>query len=83
MRAIEHMAGAGHRVEAWEGWVKLRDGGRAKSLTHSGSFSLPRDAQRAADVARDGLRRAQARWDRDPEFPNAALYFALTFGPVT
>jgi hypothetical protein len=70
-------------VETWEGWVKLREGGRAKSLEHAGSFALPRDAERAAIAARDGMQRAQARWDRDPEYPGGALYFALSFAPAT
>lgn len=61
----------------------MRDGSRAKSLSHAGSFALPRDVQRAADAARDGMQRAQTRWDRNPEYPNATLYFGLTFGPAT
>ena len=83
MQAVEHMARAGRRVETWEGWVKLREGGRARSLTHAGSFALPRDAMRAAEVARDGMQRAQAHWERNPEYPGASLYFALTFGALT
>jgi hypothetical protein len=79
LEAIGHFARAGRRLETWEGWVKLRDGGRTKSLEHTGSFALPRDAERAAQAARDGMQRAQARWSRDPEYPGAALYFALTF----
>ena len=77
------MRAEGRRLENWEGWVKLRDGSRARSLTHAGSFALPREPQRAADTARDGMQRAQARWDRDPEYPGAELYFALSFGETT
>ena len=83
LQAIDHMARAGRRVQTWEGWVKLPDGGRARSLAHAGSFALPREVDRAATTTRDGLQRAQARWDRDPEYPNAKLYFALAFEPVT
>lgn len=61
----------------------MRDGGRSKSLEHSGSFALPREPDRAADVARESMQRAQTRWERHPEYPGAALYFALTFAPVT
>ena len=61
----------------------MRDGGRARSLAHSGSFALPGEAQRAADAARTGMQHAQARWDRDPEYPNATLYFGLTFARAT
>lgn len=61
----------------------MRDGGRARSLTHSGSFALPCDTHRAVEAARAGMQRAQARWDRDPEYQNAALYFGLTFAPPT
>ena len=81
--AIAHFARAGRRLDTWEGWVKLRDGARAKSLEHTGSFAMPREADRAAQAAREGMQRAQARWDRDPENPGAALYFALTFAPAT
>jgi hypothetical protein len=83
LEAIAHFQRAGRRLETWEGWVQLRDGGRARSLEHTGSFALPRDAERAAATAREGMQRAQARWARDPEYPGAALYFALTFAPVT
>jgi hypothetical protein len=83
VRAIEHLAANGRRLQSWEGWVRMRDGSRARSLTHAGSFALPRDAGRAVEVARTGMERAQARWDRDPEYPNAQLFFALTFEPLT
>ena len=61
----------------------MRDGGRTRSLAHAGSFALSREAERAAQAATEGMRAAQARWDRDPEYPGAALYFALVFSPVT
>ena len=83
IEAIDHFARAGRRLESWEGWVKMRDGGRARSLAHSGSFALPGEAQRAAEAARTGMQHAQARWDRNPEYPNATLYFGLTFARAT
>jgi hypothetical protein len=83
LEAIAHFARAGRPVQTWEGWVKMRDGGRARSLAHAGSFALPRDPDRAAQVAREGMDRSRARWERAPEYPGAALYFALTFGPAT
>lgn len=80
LAAIAHLTERGRRLEGWEGWVKLRDGGRAKSLTHGGSFALPRDPARAAQNATAAIRRAQTLWDRNPEYPGAALHFGLTFG---
>jgi hypothetical protein len=62
--------------------VKLRDGSRAKSLAHGGSFALSRDPARAAEAATAAIRRAQSQWDRSPEYPGTALYFGLTFGPA-
>jgi hypothetical protein len=82
LEAIEHLTNAGRRVIAWEGWVKFRDGTRAKSLGHGGSFALPRDATKAAEVAKAGIAKAQERWNRDPEYFGATLYFGLTFGDV-
>lgn len=61
----------------------MRDGGRAKSLAHTGSFALAADPQRAAARARDGMQRSQERWDRNPEYPGALLYFGLSFGRST
>lgn len=77
--AIDHMAAQGCRLENWEGWVRMRDGGRARSLAHSGSFALSSDAARAADTAKAGMARARERWQRDPEYPGAELFFGLTF----
>ncbi len=77
--ALETLTGAGFRIDQWEGWVKMRDGGRARSLAFGGSFALPRDPARAADVASQGMIRARERWQRDPEYPGAELYFALAF----
>jgi len=78
--AIAHLTQQGRRLESWEGWVKLRDGTRAKSLTHSGSFALSHDAARAATIATEAIKKAQIFWERNPEYPGAELYFALTFG---
>ena len=80
LTALGQLSQQGRRLECWEGWVKMPDGGRTKSLTHGGSFALPRDAGRALESATAGMRRAQAHWDRDPEYPGAQLYFALYFG---
>jgi hypothetical protein len=79
LRVVAVGAEQGRRLESWEGWVQLPDGGRAKSLAHSGSFALPRDAAAAAKRASDAMRSAQERWDRDPEYVNAKLFFGLTF----
>lgn len=80
LAAIAHMAEQGRRVENWEGWVKFRDGTRARSLSHGGSFALPRDAKRAAESATAAIRRAQSTWDRNPEYVGTMLYFGLMFG---
>jgi hypothetical protein len=80
VQAIAILTQNGRRLENWEGWVKLRDGSRAKSLAHSGSFALSPDPARAAATATAAIEKAQARWARDPEFTGAELYFALTFG---
>lgn len=82
LRAIAHLLEHGRRLESWEGWVRMPDGGRAKSLTHGGSFALPRDPARAAESATGAMKRAQAHWDRNPEYPGARLYFRLNFGPA-
>lgn len=77
--AIAHLTKNGRRIENWEGWIQMRDGMRMKSITNPGSFALPRDATRAAETASEAIRRAQAMWDRNPDYANAALYFGLTF----
>ncbi len=79
LQAIARAAEQGSRLESWEGWVKLHDGSRVKSLEHGGSFALPRDAARAAQVAAAAMQRAQARFDRDPEYVHSQLQFVLTF----
>lgn len=79
LRVVALGAEQGRRLESWEGWVQLPDGGRAKSLAHGGSFALPREAAAAAQRASDAMRSAQVRWDRDPEYANAKLFFGLTF----
>jgi len=81
-RAIEHLGKTGRRLEAWEGWVKFADGTRTHSLRHPGSFVLPSDGGRAAAVALENIRKAQAVWDRAPEYPGASLYFCLTVAPA-
>jgi len=81
-RAIEHLNKNGRRLEGWEGWVKFTDGTRTHSLRHPGSFVLPSDAARAAEVTLESIRKAQSVWDRAPEYPGAALYFCLTVAPA-
>ena len=80
LQAIEILTQRGRRLENWEGWVRLRDGGRAKSLSHSGSFALSRDPKRAAETAQASMRKAKASWERNPEYRGGELYFGLTFG---
>jgi hypothetical protein len=43
LQAIALLTQNGRRLEQWEGWVRLRDGSRTKSLTHGGSFALSND----------------------------------------
>ena len=81
-QAIEHFNKTGKRLEAWEGWVKFNDGSRTHSLRHPGSFVLPRDPARAAEVTLESIRKAQSIWDRAPEYPGAILYFCLTVAPA-
>lgn len=81
-RALRELTAAGFRIDRWEGWVKMRDGGRARSLAHGGSFALPRDPVLAAEAVTQGMSRARDRWQRDPEYPGAELYFALAFSVV-
>lgn len=80
VEAIAHLTRQGRRLDSWEGWVKLHDGTRAKSLAHGGSFALSRDPARAAASATEAIKKAQIFWERNPEYPAAELYFALTFG---
>ena len=79
LTAIDQLTASGRRLENWEGWVKMRDGSRTKSLSYGGSFALPSDPPRAAETAKAGISRAHQRWERDPEYPGADLYFGLTF----
>jgi hypothetical protein len=79
LRAIANAVEQGVRLESWEGWVKLHDGSRVRSLEHGGTFALPHDPARASQAAVDGMKHAQARFDRDPEYPDSRLYFGLTF----
>ena len=80
LAAIAQLTQRGRRLESWEGWMRLRDGSRTKSLTHGGTFALSRDPARAAEAATSAIQKAQAYWQRNPEYPGATLYFALTFG---
>lgn len=80
LAAIAHLTQHGRRLEGWEGWLRLRDGSRTKSLTHGGTFALSRDPARAAEAATSGIQKAQSYWQRNPEYPGATLYYALAFG---
>jgi len=41
--------------------------------------ALPASADKKLD---DAIRKAEAHWQRNPEYPGAALYFGLTFAAV-
>jgi hypothetical protein len=82
IEALAHLTKNGRRLENWEGWVRLPDGSRAKSLTHSGSFALSPDPSRAAETATAAMRHACTYWERNPEYPGGQLYFGLTFEAV-
>lgn len=75
--ALGELAAAGHRVTAWDCWVAWPEGARARSLAHQGSFALPLDVARAAEAARDGMRRVQERWNRSSEYPGTTVYFTI------
>jgi hypothetical protein len=78
LAALDHLDRAGLRIESWEGWVRLTDGTRTKSLMHMGSFALPLDASASITTTREMIAQAQRRWDRAPEYPGGELYFKLT-----
>jgi hypothetical protein len=78
LTALDHLGRAGLRIESWEGWVRLADGTRTKSLMHQGSFALPLDASASIATAREMISQAQRRWDRTAEYPGGELYFKLT-----
>ena len=78
LAALDHLERARLRVESWEGWVRLADGTRTKSLMHQGSFALPLDAAASVTTAREMITNAQRRWDRTPEYAGGDLYFKLT-----
>lgn len=77
VRAVDHIARSGGRIEAWEGWVQMPGGSRTHSLAHPGSFALPMEAGPAAEAARSSMAEANAAWEHSPEYPNASLYFSL------
>lgn len=83
LAAIAHATSNGRRLESWEGWVRLSDGSRAKSLTHGGSFALSRDPARAAESASAGIQKAHAAWQRNPEYPGGDLYYGLYFAAAS
>ncbi|MBC7788418.1 MAG: hypothetical protein H7Z74_00620 [Anaerolineae bacterium] len=75
--AVDHIAGTGRRIEAWEGWVQMPEGARTHSLAHPGSFALPMQPGPAADAARRTMAEAHAAWEHAPEYPKASLFFSL------
>ena len=79
LEALDILAAQGRVLESWDVWMVLPNGSRVKSLSHGGSFALPREPKRAAEKARAGIEATQARWDRDPEYPTAVLHFALNY----
>jgi hypothetical protein len=78
LAALDHLDRAGLRIESWEGWVRLADGTRTKSLMHQGTFALPLDGSASVATARDMIAQSQRRWDRAPEYAGGELYFKLT-----
>ncbi len=76
--ALDHLERAGLRVESWEGWVRLADGTRTRSLSHPGTFALPLEAAASVTTVREMIGHAQRRWDRSPEYPGGELYFKIT-----
>jgi hypothetical protein len=78
LAALDHLERAALRVESWEGWVRLADGTRTKSLTHQGTFALPLDATASVRTTRDMIEQAQRRWNRAPEYVGGELYFKIT-----
>jgi len=79
LKEIALRAERGIRLENWEGWVRFRDGMRAKSLSVSGSFALSSDPARAASAATEAIKRAHEKWQRNPEYPGAELLIGLSF----
>lgn len=78
LAALDHFAKAGLRVESWEGWVRLADGTRTKSLVHQGTFALPLEASASVATTREMIGQAQRRWDRSAEYAGGELFFKLT-----
>lgn len=82
VRAVDHLAQIGVRLEAWEGWVQMPEGARTHSLAHPGTFALPMEAGPAAEVARRTMSEARDAWKRTPEYPDADLFFCLVLVPA-
>ena len=78
VRAVQHLATEGRRIESWDGWVQFADGGRTHSLVHTGSFALPMDAAESARTTVAQMQAAQAKWNRMPEYPGASLFFCVS-----
>jgi hypothetical protein len=78
LAALDHLERGGLRVESWEGWVRLADGTRTKSLSHQGTFALPLDPSTSVTTVREMIGQAQRRWERSPEYVGAELYFKIT-----
>ncbi len=83
LAAIDRLASAGHRILAWEGWLRWPDGRVGHSGEHQGTADLSgMTASQAALFCRETIELAQAAWDRVPEVPGASLYFCITVAPA-
>lgn len=83
MAAIDHLASAGRRILAWEGWLRWPDGRVGHSGEHQGTVDLSgMTASEAAAFCRETIALTQAAWDRAPEVPGATLYFCITITPT-
>lgn len=83
LAAIGHLAQAGHRILAWEGWLRWPDGRVGHSGEHQGTTDLSGlTALQAAAFCRETISLAQAAWDRAPEVPRATLFFCITVAPA-
>ena len=86
LQAIEHLAAGGHAVFCWEGWLRYGDGACGHSARHQGMVEVTRDphatfaafAARAAAAVRETMAKSQEEWNREPEVPDAVLYFCLS-----
>jgi hypothetical protein len=86
LQAIDHLVAGGHAVFCWEGWLRYPDGSHGHSARHQGMMEITRGpdegfaafARRAAEAVRSTLTKSQEEWNKNPEVPNATLYFCLS-----